>query len=71
MSARLLDVNAVAERLSVSPRAVWKWLAAGRLPAPVRIGRSVRWRERDLDRFIDVGCDMRDFEAATAAGGDQ
>jgi len=72
MDAKLLDVRSVAERLSVSPRAVWKWCSAGRLPAPVRIGRSVRWRATDLDRFIELGCPSRDeFEAAGTVGGRQ
>ena len=65
----LLTVKEVATALNVSTRHIWKLQSAGRLPPPVRLGRSVRWRASDLDRFIDSGCDMRDFEAATAAGG--
>ena len=68
MSNNLIDVNEVARRLSVSPRAVWKWVAAGRLPAPVRLGRSVRWRETDISRFIADGCDMTRFEAGKEGG---
>jgi len=64
---RLLDVRAVAERLSVSARAIWKWQASGRLPAPVRLGRSVRWRSSDIDEWIEQGCPSRSaFEAAKA-----
>jgi len=67
MDERLLSIGAVAERLSVSPRAVWKWVSAGRMPAPVRIGRSVRWRARDIDEFIRLGCPSRErFEEALA-----
>lgn len=56
MEQRLLSIGAVAEKLDVSPRAVSKWAAAGRLPAPVRIGRTVRWRASDIDRFMALGC---------------
>jgi len=63
-SARLVDVVAVAERLSVSTRAIWKWQACGRLPVPVRVGRSVRWRSSDIDEWIERGCPSRsEFEA--------
>jgi len=45
----------VAELLCVSPRTVWRWAAAGRLPAPVRVGvRCTRWRVRDLQRYLDA-----------------
>lgn len=66
---RLLRVQEVGQRLGVSARQVWKLLAAGRLPAPVRLARSVRWRESDLARFIELGCPARDeFEAAREVG---
>ena len=63
MADKLLDVRAVAERLGVSPRQVWKLTASGRLPQPVRLARSVRWREADLAAFIAARCDMQRFEA--------
>jgi len=56
---RLLRVQEVGQRLGVSARQVWKLLAAGRLPSPVRLGRSVRWRESDIGDFIRLGCPAR------------
>lgn len=45
----------VAELLCVSRRTVWRWTAAGRLPAPVRVGaRCTRWRVSDLQRYFDA-----------------
>lgn len=62
---RLLRVQEVAQRLGVSARQCWKLLASGRLPQPVRLGRSVRWRESDISAFIAAGCpDLETFEAA-------
>lgn len=52
----LIDVQEVARLLTVSPRTVWRWLSQGELPAPVRIGGSVRWRLGDVRRWIDGGC---------------
>lgn len=67
---RLIDVKSVAVRLDVSERMVWKLLASGRFPQPVRVGRSVKWRESDVDRFIAGGCSMREF-AATGTAADR
>ena len=64
---QLLAVKTVADRLAVSARQVWKLLASGRLPQPIRLGRSVRWRQSDLDKFVRVGCDMTRFAPNSGA----
>jgi excisionase family DNA binding protein len=53
---RLLPVAEVARLLNVSQRTCWKLRYAGRLPTPVRLGRSVRWRASDVGDFIARGC---------------
>jgi predicted DNA-binding transcriptional regulator AlpA len=53
---RLLPVGAVAAILNVSPRSLWKMLYSGKLPTPVRLGRSVKWRLTDVQAFIARGC---------------
>ena len=58
---QLIDVKGVAKLLNCSSRQVWKLLASGRMPDAVRLGRSVKWRRSDIQRFIDVGCNMRAF----------
>ena len=65
----LWDVREVAGKLKVSIRQIWKLCASGRMCQPLRLGRSVRWRQSDIDRFIELGCPPRaEFEAAVAAG---
>ena len=64
VNVELLTVKDVAARLRISQRQVWKLLASGRIPAPVRISRSVRWRAGDITRWIELGCPSRErFEA--------
>jgi predicted DNA-binding transcriptional regulator AlpA len=55
-TARLLDVRAVARRLTCSTRHVHRLTALGAMPAPVRLGASVRWSARQLDDWIARGC---------------
>ena len=55
---QLLTAREVAELLGIGLRTVWRWTVTGQLPAPVRQGRQgrvVRWRVRDLKRFIRRG----------------
>ena len=68
----LLTVKDVASMLSVSQRQVWKLHASGKIPAPVRLGRSVRWRAKDdIARWVQLGCPSRErFEAEALRGAD-
>lgn len=52
----LLTAREVAQRLSIGVRTLWRWNAAGQMPAPVRTGgsgRIVRWKATDIDRFVE------------------
>ncbi len=51
---KLLKPEEVAERLSVSPLTVRKWIFSKRIPV-VRIGRAVRVREEDLEALVRFG----------------
>ena len=50
-SGRLLRVEQIAERLSVSRSMAWKIIDQGQLRS-VRIGRAVRVRPQDLDDYL-------------------
>lgn len=54
--SELLDVSAVAALLMCSERHVWRLSDTGAMPAPLRIGRLVRWSRRPLTEWIDGGC---------------
>jgi excisionase family DNA binding protein len=49
----LLTPEAVARLLACSPKSVYAWAARGVLPR-VRLGRLVRFRPSDVNRFIDA-----------------
>ena len=51
ISKTLLDVSDVAHRLNICIRSVWRLVASGQLPRPVRIGRCARWFEQDVASF--------------------
>lgn len=50
----LLTSEMVATRLSISIRTVWRLVAAGRFPQPVRWNRKlVRWKTKDVEEYLD------------------
>ncbi len=52
--ARMLETKQVAAMLGVSVRTVWRLVAAGQLPQPVRFNRKlVRYRVSDLTRWLE------------------
>lgn len=55
-SAKLLDVQAVAELLNCSARHVYRLTDAGRMPAPVKLGALVRWNRSAIESWINEGC---------------
>lgn len=57
-SAKLLDVQAVAEMLGCSARHVYRLSDAGRMPAPVKLGALVRWNLYAIREWIDGGCSL-------------
>lgn len=51
---RLLRIEELMARLSISRSAVWEGCRAGRLPQPIKIGpRTTVWKSEEVDAFID------------------
>jgi predicted DNA-binding transcriptional regulator AlpA len=42
----------LGQRLSAHPLTIHRWAAAGLIPPPVRIGRSVRWRWLEVQEYL-------------------
>lgn len=62
----LIRPEAVARLLACSPKTVYAWAASGLLPS-VRLGRLVRFRPRDVQRFIEAHAEVRE-EGAHGSG---
>ena len=50
----------LATALGMSERGVRKLDRSGRIPRPIRIGRSVRWRVDEIRAWLDAGAPSRD-----------
>ena len=52
----LLDKKQVAELLKVSVKTIDLWLAQQKGPRPLRIGRLVRFKQSEVQDFIERLC---------------
>lgn len=67
--ALLVDIKQLAALLARSVASLERDQAAGRLPAPVYVGGSKRWRRAEVEAWVAAGCPRRAaWEAARAAG---
>lgn len=54
--AQLLDAPAVGALLMLDRKTVERHAKTGKMPRPVKIGGSTRWRRAELDAWILAGC---------------
>lgn len=50
---RLLTRPEVEELTHLSCSTIYKQMRSGRFPAPVKIGRAVRWRSDEITAWLD------------------
>jgi predicted DNA-binding transcriptional regulator AlpA len=48
-----LKAGQVAHKLNCSVRHVWRLVASGEFPKPIRLKRATRWRAVDVDEYLD------------------
>lgn len=62
----LVSAKQAAVMCGKSLRTWRSWDSAGRIPQPVRIGRSTLWRADELRKWVKAGCPRRaEWEART------
>ena len=65
----LVDTDQAAALCGMSPASWYRLKAAGKTPAPVRLGGRVLYRTEDLRLWVALGCPPRkEFEARKATG---
>lgn len=49
----LLSRTDVADLFEITTRTVSRWIAEGRIPRPMKLGRRPRWRRSTIERLLD------------------
>ncbi|WP_345783024.1 helix-turn-helix transcriptional regulator [Coraliomargarita parva] len=52
-SDRLLRIEELIERLSISRRSIYRLIADGEFPRPIPIGRAARWCLSDVENYLE------------------
>lgn len=55
----LLTAGDLARRLRISIRQIRKLHSDALMPAPLRLGRSARWRKMEIGEWLAAGCPDR------------
>jgi prophage regulatory protein len=61
-----LRIHEVEAAIKLSRAMIYRQISAGCFPAPIKIGRSSRWRSDDVDAWIEAlstGSDTEDNSA--------
>ena len=54
MDQILFTDRQVAASLNVAKSTIWRWVAEGRFPQPVRLaGKCTRWKRADIEQFVN------------------
>ena len=53
---QLINVDEFAGLLGISTRTLWRLRSAGKLPLPIQLGGSVRWKLAEVKAGGDAGC---------------
>ncbi len=63
-----INAKAFGQRLALSKRQIFRLNSCGKIPAPVKIGGSVRWKISDVELWLEWNCpDRRTFESMQQA----
>ena len=58
-NCQLLTAKDLGKMLSLSKRQVFRLNSCGKIPAPIRIGGSVRWSEQEISDWLAAGAPGR------------
>ncbi len=68
-NCRLLNAKALAQMMSLSKRQIFRLNSCGKIPAPIKIGGSVRWSESTILKWLAAGApDRKTFETLETSG---
>ena len=70
MSGRLLTAREVAANLALTPETVLSWVRSGKLPAFRLPSGQIRFREDELDRWLDARSTREQATTLTAIRGE-
>ena len=63
-NTQLLNAKSLGQLMALSKRQIFRLNSCGKIPAPLRIGGSVRWASNEICAWLEAGApDRRTWEA--------
>ena len=59
-NCQLLSAKTLGQMLSLSKRQIFRLNSCGKIPAPIKIGGSVRWISAEISAWIMASCPDRE-----------
>ena len=56
----LENAKTLGQRLNLSKRQIFRLNSCAKIPAPLRIGGSIRWNSEEITLWINSGCPDRE-----------
>ena len=56
----LIGAAELGDLLGVGKSTIWSWHSAGRIPQPVHIGGTTRWRQEEIEDWLEAGAPPRE-----------
>ena len=58
-SKLLISAAELGKLLGVNKSTVWSWHSSGRIPLPVKLGGTTRWKAEEIRRWVEASCPPR------------
>ena len=56
----LLSASELSSMLGVAKCTIWTWHSGGKIPRPVKIGRTTRWKRREIEDWLEADAPPRE-----------
>lgn len=56
MSDGFIKAGEIARALQVCPKTISRWAEGGAMPAPVKVGGTIRFHAKAVEQWIQDGC---------------
>ena len=54
--SKLLTAKDLGQLLALSKRQIFRLNSCGKIPNPLKVGGSIRWRQTDINLWLEMGC---------------
>ena len=62
LTEKLVSTVGLSQILNCSRRSIARYANTGKIPAPIRLSGSIKWKISDIELFLGCNCDMTKYQ---------